>query len=198
MQGSEALAAALALQENPRLIRAARSCPLPKGITLLLEAAAGEKSALASGVAKTGRSETSLRKAAGFFIEQILLSPDADSYRILGASAAGAESLLRRHMALIMRWLHPDAVANGGSVEPLNRSLYAARVAEAWENLKTPDRRAAYDRALVLKANRPFSKRLGAARRTAPFIRRRRPSGRYGLERGSFWDRLVLLFAGRQ
>jgi hypothetical protein len=198
MGGSEAFAAALALREHPHLVRAARACPLPKGTTLLLEAAAGDKSALAAGMAKTGRSELTLRKAAGFFIEQILLSPDADSYRILGASAADAENLLRRHMALIMRWLHPDAVANGGPLEPLNRSIYAARVVEAWANLKTPERRASYDEALAQKAKQAPSSQLSGRRRPAPLIHPRRPYGQYGLKRGSFWNRIILLFAGRQ
>jgi hypothetical protein len=172
---------------------------LPKGITFLLEAAAGDKGALAAGIAKTGRSETSLRNAAGFFIEQILLSPDADSYRVLGASAADAESLLRRHMALIMRWLHPDAVGNGGAVELLNRSIYAARVAEAWANLKTPERRASYDGALALKAKQVPARRPAGRRKPTAFTRLRRPrGGLYGLERESFWSRLILLFAGRQ
>jgi hypothetical protein len=197
MRGSEAFAAALALRENPRLVRAARACPLPKGVTLLLEAAAGDKSALAAGAAKTGRSETSLSKAAGFFIEQILLSPDADSYRILGASAADTEEVLRRHMALMMRWLHPDAVANGGPVEPLNRSIYATRVVEAWANLKTPERRASYDGAQAVKARQSASG-PSAHRRKPTLPLSRRPSSLRGLERESFWNRLILLFAGRQ
>jgi hypothetical protein len=198
VRGSEAFAAALTLRENPHLVRVARTCPLPKGITLLLEVAAGDKSALAAGAATTGRSETSLRKAAGFFIEQILLSPDADSYRILGASAADAENLLRRHMALIMRWLHPDALANGSSVEPLNRGIYAVRVVEAWTNLKTPKRRASYDGALALRAAQAPTRGLASRRKPTLFIQRRQPYARHGRELGSFWDRFILRFAGRR
>ena len=42
-------------------------------------------------------------------------------------------------MALLMKWLHPDAARDG------EQSVFAARIAAAWNNLKTPDRRAAYD-----------------------------------------------------
>ena len=45
-------------------------------------------------------------------------------------------------MALLMRWLHPDVDASAGE-----RSIFAGRVTKAWENLKTPDRRAAYDQS---------------------------------------------------
>ena len=43
-------------------------------------------------------------------------------------------------MALLMRWLHPDVAREG------ERSVFAARIAAAWNTLKTPERRAAYDR----------------------------------------------------
>jgi DnaJ-class molecular chaperone len=43
-------------------------------------------------------------------------------------------------MALLLRWLHPDMDRHG------ERSLFAGRITQAWETLKTPERRAAYDR----------------------------------------------------
>ena len=49
-----------------------------------------------------------VREASAFFIEQILLGPDADSYRVLGADRNAAAAELRRNMALLLRWLHPD------------------------------------------------------------------------------------------
>ena len=52
--------------------------------------------------------EHSLREAAGFYIEQILLHPDADHYRVLGSQPGAANTELRRNMALLIRWLHPD------------------------------------------------------------------------------------------
>jgi curved DNA-binding protein CbpA len=78
--------------------------------------------------------------AAAFFIEQILLFPGADSYRVLGARQAATAGELRRNMALLLRWLHPDLDPKG------ERSIFAGRVTKAWEDLKTPERRAVYDR----------------------------------------------------
>jgi hypothetical protein len=71
---------------------------------------------------------------------QILFAPDADSYRVLGAKHDVAAGDLRRHVGLLLRWLHPD-------IDPKReRSMFAARVTQAWNDVKTPERRAAYNR----------------------------------------------------
>ena len=87
----------------------------------------------------TGRAEPFVTEAAAFFVEQILLDPDADSYRVLGSVPSSSSADLRRNMALLVRWLHPD-VAKGA-----DRSRYVARVTYAWDDVKTPDRRSSYD-----------------------------------------------------
>ena len=87
MQNAEALATALGMLNCPHVTRRARHSPLPKGVTFLLELAAGESEALSNASALTGRTEANLRKAAGFFIEQVLLSEHADNYRVLGGSS---------------------------------------------------------------------------------------------------------------
>jgi DnaJ-class molecular chaperone len=74
-----------------------------------------------------------------FFIEQILFAPDADSYRVLGADADATAEELRRNAALLFKWLHPERDAHGA------RATFASRLTAAWSDLKTPDRRAAYD-----------------------------------------------------
>src|SRR6516162_3642465 len=112
MATAEALAAALALFDHPASVRLARASRLPKGLTFLLEIAAGEPQALFEARTKTGRSEVALRGAAGFFIEQVLLHPGGDSYRILGGDRDTSARELRRNMALLMRWLHPDVTSN--------------------------------------------------------------------------------------
>ena len=146
MRSPEALATALGMLNCPPVTRRASRSPLPKGVTFLLEVAAGEDEALCEATALTGRSEATLRKAAGFFIEQVLLSQSADHYRVLGGSRETSDANLRRHMALIMRWLHPDVVSGGGSAtDYFDRRLYAERVTGAWEGIKTKERRAVYD-----------------------------------------------------
>ncbi len=136
-----AVRVALDLMHVPSRVRLVRSDPLPEGVPLLLRLAAGEDKAEAFATELTGRSRTVVREAAAFFIEQILLSPDADSYRVLGASPEATPGELRRNMALLVRWLHPDKNQKG------DRSMFATRVTLAWNDVKTPERRAAYDEA---------------------------------------------------
>ncbi len=197
MRSPEALSAALSLRENPHLVWAARSCPLPKGMTLLLEAAAGETGALGAAAAKTGRSENTIRKAAGFFIEQVLLSPEADSYRILGAVDTAPHSELRRHLALLMRWLHPDLVSSGQSGDELNRGIYASRVAGAWANIKTAQRRSSYDKS---RASEPEPATLSSRPLKHPKLQRRlrKPDLTSRSESGYLWSRLRLLLASKR
>ena len=73
-----------------------------------------------------------VQAAAAFFIEQILLKPGADSYHILGArpDAAGAE--LRQNLALLLRWLHPDASQNA------HRSIFVDARHQRLERSKDP------------------------------------------------------------
>jgi curved DNA-binding protein CbpA len=87
-----------------------------------------------------------------FFIEQVLLCPNSDSYRVLGADSQASSGELRRNMALLIKLLHPDKDPQG------QRSIFANRVNQAWNDLKTPERRATYDegrgRALARKRSK--------------------------------------------
>lgn len=157
MSREAALRAALSLFRMPTQARVLRASPLPDGITLLLKIAVREEEALTEAVALTARRADDLVAASGFFIEQILLCPDADSYRVLGAEPEASTSELRSHMALLMRWLHPD-------VDPSGAHL-ANRVLRAWDDVKTPERRRALDLRLV---------KTGTEYRIRPRIRFRR------------------------
>jgi len=188
MQSPEALVAALAVLQDPRLVRAARRAPLPKGVAFLLEAAVGEADAIAAATAVTGRSEPVLRKAAGFFIEQVLLYRQSDSFRILGADRTMPEGQIRRHMALLMRWLHPDLAGNGASHQ-FDKTAYAARVANAWESIKTGERRAAYEASHRNPSNQA---------RTVSNDSGRRKSGANRARRRVAWKQFLSLLAGRR
>jgi hypothetical protein len=141
MGDGAALRVALDLLHVPWRVRLLRKEPLPAGVPLLLRIAAGETAAEQEAAAIIDRPSDVIRQAATFFIEQILFAPEADSYRVLGATAESAESELRRNMASLMTWLHPDISKQG------ERSVFARRIANAWNDVKTPERRAAYDRA---------------------------------------------------
>lgn len=134
-----ALKLALELLHVPWRVRLVRTQPLPQGMEPLLRVAAGDPGSETAAIAAADRPREIVRHAAAFFIEQILLAPGADSYRVLGAGPEATNAELRHNMALLMRWLHPDIARQG------EQSLFAARIAAAWNNLKTPERRAAYD-----------------------------------------------------
>jgi hypothetical protein len=174
-------------------------------MTLLLEVAAGESAALASAHSMTSRSEATLQKAAGFFIEQVLLSRQSDNYRVLGSSSNAAAAELRRHMALLLKWLHPDLFQSSGDDKGFNRSAYVNVVTNAWEALKTAGRRASYDASLSgrERERKPGLRRAWdegnggppgtrAAGARMPHGGRRRAV--YRLQRGGFWTRLLLYF----
>lgn len=181
---SQAIRRALALVNDPGLVHVVRREPLPAGVDLLLEVAVAEPAAMESAVGLTGASDAMLARAATFFIEQVLLAPDVDSYRVLGAARTADGPTLRRHMALLLRWSHPDkasAVDRSGNLDP---SIFARRITAAWETLKTEERRAAYDHKLARAGrsngngrNKPSATTLAAkARPPKPLYRMSGPA----------------------
>lgn len=164
MGGPPAVKVAIELLHLPSRVRPYRSEPLPRDVLTVLRIASGDEAAEVQAATALERPRELVRAAAAFFIEQILLAPESDSYRVLGADRNASASDLRRNMALLLKWLHPDMDRKG------NRSMFAGRVTSAWENLKTPDRRAAYD---IAKPASDTKKRTGKGRPR----RRRHPSG---------------------
>jgi hypothetical protein len=210
MRSSEALETGLAMLQRPQLARLALRSPLPRGVTLLLEVAAGEAGALSEARALTRRSRPSLQTAASFFIEQVLLSREGDSYRVLGATCDASAADLRRHMALLMKWLHPDLVSNGGSNGEFDRSVYVNRVTEAWETVKTNERRTAYDALLAASRTKAAKSQTNRKREAASIGRSsrqraqasKRQSARqltlFRLEREGFLSRVMVFLRGRR
>ena len=149
-----ALKAAMDLLHLPSQAALIRAGPLPEGVLILLRIAAGDAEVTNQASASEGRSPEMIREAATFFLEQVLLHADADSYRVLGATREASYPELRRNMTLLLQWLHPDLDRRDA------RSVFAARVTRAWNDLKTPERRAAYDRAqhLARPRNRPYTR----------------------------------------
>ena len=81
-----ALKTALDLFHVPSQAARVRAGPLPEGVHLLLRIAAGDAEATNQAAACEGRSPEKIREAASFFLEQVLLHADADSYRVLGVT----------------------------------------------------------------------------------------------------------------
>jgi DnaJ domain len=131
---------AIDLMHSPSQARRIRSASLPDDVVVLLRIASGDEEAISQAAGKLGRARETVREAATFYVVQILLFPDADSYRVLGVRPQATNGELRRNMTLLLRWLHPDLDPEG------ELSVFAARVTRAWNDLKTPERRAEYDR----------------------------------------------------
>jgi len=148
MREEKALELAIGLLQLPSRVRALREAPLPRDVEALLNIVAGEGHAIADAVRATGLTDRAVSDAAGFYIEQVLLHPEADSYRALGANSDASMEQLRRNMALLVRWLHPDRDGNGP------RTIFAGRITDAWNNLKTAERRSAYDAARSIAIGR--------------------------------------------
>jgi hypothetical protein len=159
MSDKMALKIAIDLVHVPSQVRLFRSEPLPDGMQVLLRIAAGDDEAERAGVEALGRSLEVVRRAATFFIEQILFAPNTNSYRVLGTEIGADSGELRRNVALLMRWLHPDVDSHS------ERTIFISRVTEAWNNLKTPERRAAYDELLRQSDAKSKSKRRSARSR---------------------------------
>ena len=168
MGADAAIRLAIDLMQVPSRVRLARKAPLPDGLELLLKVAADESDAIDAAALLTSRPPQTLKSAASFFIEQILLAPDTDSYRVLGARAESSTTELRRNMALLVRHLHPDTNQNAG------KSIFAGRVSLAWNDLKTPERRAAYDHQLAAQESRGVN-----VRSSPPGTRRRRRAAHF-------------------
>jgi hypothetical protein len=150
--GKMALKIAIDLLHVPSQVRFARLEPLPDGVLLLLRIAAGVVEAERMATATSGRSLETVRRSAAFFIEQILFAPNADSYRVLGANAQASSAELRRNVVLLMKWLRPDLDVGGA------RSAFVRKVTAAWNNLKTEERRAAYDAQRRLASEQKFAR----------------------------------------
>lgn len=168
MRSVDALTLAFGMLNCPDITRRARRSPLPKGVCFLLEVAAEEPEALRDASALTGRTAATLKEAAGFFIEQVLFGRNGDHYRTLGGSGNTPRCELRRNMALIMRWLHPDVVSSSQDAHSFDKRLYVGRVSEAWEAIKTDERRAAYDASLRESGKGEGTRNIPVSRAVVP------------------------------
>ena len=170
MSDRMALKIAIDLMHVPSQVRLLRSEPLPDGVLTVLRIAGGDQEVEGAAAALSDRSPEIVRQASAFFIEQILFAPNADSYRVLGAAPQASAGELRRNVALLLRWLHPDLDHRS------ERSIFIGRVTAAWNDLKTPERRAAYDATLQFAADRRRSRHKNGNSR----------SGRNGMQRTRF------------
>lgn len=137
----EALRLAVELQCQPMLRHALRHRPLPDGVEELVSVASGSPARLAGPASTLALPAEQVLQAARFFVQEILLHGDADAYRVLGVDADADDARIKRHYRALQLWLHPDRLANSPE------SIYSSRVNQAWDLLRTPVRRKAFDAA---------------------------------------------------
>ncbi|PRH83414.1 J domain-containing protein [Arenimonas caeni] len=139
----QALEQALAFWRAPALLAAARQRPLPADVLEVVRIAAGDRAAAEFAAAALGASVDDIAEAAPFYLQQLLFAPGADSYRVLGVNPDAPDARIKDHYRWLVRWLHPDRNADEWE------ALYADRVNRAWQDLRQPDKRAAYDAVLA-------------------------------------------------
>lgn len=189
MHDASAVKAALQLLHMPANVRLVRDAALPDGLVAVLQIASGDGHAIAAAEQSTGRNADTLVEAARFYIEQVLWHPSADHFRVLGADAAASSAVLKRNMALLMTWLHPDTSVTSGPYAP-----HIARITTAWNDLKTPERRQAYEARLA--------QQLAEAARQRRHFKARIKANRDRIQRGrrarsSIWQRVWSIMVRR-
>jgi DnaJ-class molecular chaperone len=145
---------------------------------LLLRIVANDVDAIEASAKRMRTSPLKLREASAFYVEQILLAPNANSYRVLGAQPTASATELRQNLACLCKWL------NSESCQAMARSAFFLRVTHAWNNLKTPERRAGYDATLEARV---AALRASRADQTGEHAKLEKRNGQANRWRGETW-----------
>src|SRR5215211_2304303 len=128
MSGPRGIDLALDLARMPVLAQSLEKFPLPADIFDVMRIAAGSPEVCQAAARATGEPVGVLIAAARFYLQQVLLRPDADPYRVLGLPPGASRELARRHLRCLLQWLHPDVNKDLDSV-------YTERVLKAWREV---------------------------------------------------------------
>lgn len=131
-----ALAVALALLRTPSMRTSLRQRSLPEDVGELIELAAGEPGRVAMAAGGTGETPEQVLEAARFYVREVLLFAGADAYRVLGVTRGASPEQIKLHHRRLQHWLHPDRRGNDWE------SIFATRINAAWNDLRSPERRA--------------------------------------------------------
>ncbi len=145
----ELLYLALDFYREPRRFTALRDphAPLPPGIGELLAAPANclGEDRIGATAARLNASVAECRDCVPFFIKQVLLETEGDYYRVLGLSRDAGQEQVKTHYFYLMRLFHPDRDVHNEGWD----TLYAPRINEAYNTLRNPEKRGAYDQSLL-------------------------------------------------
>lgn len=131
--GRLAIEVALELSRLPVLAEAMRKAPLPGEVGVIIRIAGGCRATLEEASVGIGRGEREVREACTFYVQQVLLDSNADSYRALGGAPGTALGVLREHRNWLLKRFHPDARSSAWE------AMYARRVLQAWRELQAGD-----------------------------------------------------------
>ena len=120
MAPQRAVDLALDLVRMPAVASSMAAAPIPTDVLDVVRIAAESP--------EHCRAERALIEAARFYVQQILLRPEADCYRILGLRPGDSREKARTHMRWLLEWLHPDR--NHGW-----DAIYAKRIVKAWREV---------------------------------------------------------------
>lgn len=134
-----ALHFALDLTAMPALAGIVQREPLPHGVLDVIRIAARCPETWERAGTMTGKDAEAIRDAAVLYLQTALFFPSADNYRVLGVAYDAPQEEIRQHLRWLMLWLHPDRQLSDWE------STFAERVLSAWDQLKSPERRARYD-----------------------------------------------------
>lgn len=134
-----ALEVALGLMRLPAMRGSLRRRPLPDGVGELIELAGAVPKRIEEASGLSGEPPQLVLEAARFYVREVLLFQGADAYRVLGVEETASAARIKRHYRRLQHWLHPDR--RGDDWE----SAFAVRINDAWGELRSPARRAAYD-----------------------------------------------------
>ena len=116
--------------------------PLPSNVLDVLKLAARANDALDQWSLDLNIPPQRLGEIAGSFFENVLITPEATHYRVLGVAPNASVARIMVHYNWLMQWLRV------GGHSPEMRAELAARIKSAYRDLSDTVRRAAYDAAM--------------------------------------------------
>jgi len=176
MASRRAIDLALDLARMPALAQTSIMPPIPPDVIDLMRIAAHCPQSCQAAVAKTGQPAEVLIEAARFYLQQVLLRPDADCYRVLGIEPSASRAKARDHMRWLLKWLHPDHNGDWDSV-------YTERVLKAWREVAAGGRSAQPRAQAPSRAALNDPKKAQSASIRLPWIRRPVKKSRPGMRR---------------
>ena len=142
------LRVALDLAAVPSRRRQLRNSPLPEGVTFLLRIVTDDLGAIEASAKRMQKTRKSCVKRRRSTSNRSCWRRTPTAIACWARRSATAAEL-RRNFAFLCKWLHSELC------QDMARSMFFLRVTCAWNNVKTPERRGAYDATLDARLAAP-------------------------------------------